>query len=192
MEKHDQWHFLSIISIFSFSNAPFFLEFIQIVRYIYIHTYWKCRSIPLIKIFTRRIVAPYNFPSMVKKKKERERNLTLDRPRRNSYRPVDSIIFKERIFHATKKIVLRSSSCCVDLFYFFFLFLFFDTIDLPYIIISIKYTLGLSSNFFFSLNRICFPDRQSSCYTPARTGWTERADTLNATAPSLHHCVSAS
>ena len=187
MEKHDQWHFLSIISIFSFSNAPFFLEFIQIVRYIYIHTYWKCRSIPLIKIFTRRIMAPYNFPSMVKKKKkkrEREKSDTWSKFFALSIR-----LFSRKGFSMQLR---RSSSCCVDLFYFFFLFLFFDTIDLPYIIISIKYTLGLSSNFFFSLNRICFPDRQSSCYTPARTGWTERADTLNATAPSLHHCVSAS
>ena len=119
MEKHDQWHFLSIISIFSFSNAPFFLEFIQIVRYIYIHTYWKCRSIPLIKIFTRRIMAPYNFPSMVKKKKkEREREIW---HLIEILRPVDSIIFKERIFHATKKIVLRSSSIFSTFFPFPFL-----------------------------------------------------------------------
>ena len=120
MEKHDQWHFLSIISIFSFSN-PFFLEFIQIVRYIYIHTYWKCRSIPLIKIFTRRIVAPYNFPSMVKKKKKkREREIWHLIVHVEILRPVDSIIFKGRIFHATKKIVLRSSSIFSTFFSFSF------------------------------------------------------------------------
>lgn len=115
------WSMTFLINHFHFlilKRTPFFLEFIQIVRYIYIHTYWKCRSIPLIKIFTRRIVAPYNFPSMVKKKKEREKSDTWSKFFALSIR-----LFSRKGFslNATKKIVLRSSSIFSTFFPFPFL-----------------------------------------------------------------------
>lgn len=129
--------------------------------------------------FSRRRWQPIIFPRWIKKKKIWHLIVHIE-----ILRPIGSIIFKKD-FHTTKrsliKIMLRWF--CRDTFSF-------NTIDLPYIIILIKYTLGLYRVTFFIESNM-FSYRQSSCYTPARTGWTERTDTLNATAPSLH-CVSAS